>query len=820
MPRLVRSSLLIVCLSLPVAVLLVTAQSAPPLFSSHDDGASGAPTEFVELAADEDEVRARIDANQSVTGDYTEEFKLAAIQEVERQQQQYPLHAAGAAAPSGVATWRSLGPTQAKYQTNGVTLQVSDSGRIRTILTHPTDPNVVYLLTSGGGLWKTTTFTHQHPLWEAKTDALLSTSGGSVAFGRTPDTLYLGIGDPFDVRALIAGVMVKSIDGGATWRPMASLSGAGSIRDVKVDTSGPADVVLVATNAGLFRSADGGATYSKIVATIGTRGIWSLARTAAGWLVSVQNDSGNFSGPGFLFHSEDQGATWSPIPNGGNGFSGAGRTTLAAATPGDPIVYAYAGNTAGSAQRDLFRSVDGGLNWAALNVTGKTPVNPNADQPTMNIMGGQAFYNQLILVDPLDASRNTVFIGGQLSTAKTSDGGATWTILSNWLPRGLNLASPESIYVHADHHAAAFSSLGGQNTLFFGTDGGVFISTDAGATWSDDKNDGIVAFLANTIAVSTKNTQNHIIGLQDTGSRARLGASSVYNQVVGGDGEGAGWSQANNAVTLASVQNMGIRRSPGLLPNTNGSFRRATTGIGGLDFYPFFTNIETPRAVADPTGLQFVSNTGWRIYKTSNGAASWQVIGEAGVSPGLRAKTVGASFVQVFRLTHHNIGISPLDTDHIAVGETSGRMAFTADGGAHWTERNINALVPGFNSSTTSPAWGTNAKLYLASESTSANPNTVRLAKSVDGGVTWAAAQRGLPRVPVNRLITDPRDVSGDTVYAATWIGVYRTTDGGANWTLLGAGLPRVEVSDLYLEPGGKFLRVSTYGRGVWEIVP
>ena len=346
MPRLVRSSLLIVCLSLPVAVLLVTAQSAPPLFSSHDDGASGAPTEFVELAADEDEVRARIDANQSVTGDYTEEFKLAAIQEVERQQQQYPLHAAGAAAPSGVATWRSLGPTQAKYQTNGVTLQVSDSGRIRTILTHPTDPNVVYLLTSGGGLWKTTTFTHQHPLWEAKTDALLSTSGGSVAFGRTPDTLYLGIGDPFDVRALIAGVMVKSIDGGATWSPMASLSGAGSIRDVKVDTSGPADVVLVATNAGLFRSADGGATYSKIVATIGTRGIWSLARTAAGWLVSVQNDSGNFSGPGFLFHSEDQGATWSPIPNGGNGFSGAGRTTLAAATPGDPIVYAYAGNTA------------------------------------------------------------------------------------------------------------------------------------------------------------------------------------------------------------------------------------------------------------------------------------------------------------------------------------------------------------------------------------------------------------------------------------------------------------------------------------------
>src|SRR5215510_3821285 len=71
-------------------------------------------------------------------------------------------------------------------------------GRVRTILPHPTDPDTLYLLTSGGGLWKTTTFTHTNPHWEAKTDALISTSGGSVAFGRNPETLYLGIGDPFD----------------------------------------------------------------------------------------------------------------------------------------------------------------------------------------------------------------------------------------------------------------------------------------------------------------------------------------------------------------------------------------------------------------------------------------------------------------------------------------------------------------------------------------------------------------------------------------------------------------------------------------------
>ena len=73
----------------------------------------------------------------------------------------------------------------------------------------------------------------------------------------------------------------------------------------------------------------------------------------------------------------------------------------------------------------------------------------------MDIMAGQAFYNQMLLVDPADAARNTVYIGGQLSAAKSTDGGATWRIISNWL------AQFELPYVHADHHAAAFTTLKG-----------------------------------------------------------------------------------------------------------------------------------------------------------------------------------------------------------------------------------------------------------------------------------------------------------------------------------------------------------------------
>ena len=78
-----------------------------------------------------------------------------------------------------------------------VTLHVTDSGRMRTILINPENPDIVFLLTSSGGLWKTENFSSPHPHWTPKTDSTFTTSGGAAAFGRTPQTLYVGLGDPF-----------------------------------------------------------------------------------------------------------------------------------------------------------------------------------------------------------------------------------------------------------------------------------------------------------------------------------------------------------------------------------------------------------------------------------------------------------------------------------------------------------------------------------------------------------------------------------------------------------------------------------------------
>jgi photosystem II stability/assembly factor-like uncharacterized protein len=141
-------------------------------------------------------------------------------------------------------------------------------------------------------------------------------------------------------------------------------------------------------------------------------------------------------------------------------------------------------------------------------------------------------------------------------------------------------------------------------------------------------------------------------------------------------------------------------------------------------------------------------------------------------------------------------------------------VLITADGGATWKQR--NTLVPGHLGYNSSVAWANNSVLYVASE----NPfgQSVYVVKSTDGGATWAAASNGLPNVPIQKLLAAPNDLSGNTVYAATWLGVYRTTNGGISWSQFGAGLPTVEVSDLYMPADGSFLRASTYGRGVWDL--
>ena len=219
-------------------------------------------------------------------------------------------------------TWTNIGPYRSNWIQNG--LQVA---RVRyrphPHLPRPShQPDVLYVLTSSGGLWKTTNFSHPRPAWTATTDTILSTSGGNAALGKNPDTIYLGTGDPFDPG--VGGYADKSTDGGRHWSAAHQARRVDVIPDVKVDTIGPADV----DPDGHERGAVPLDRWRRdLPAPVLSGLIWSLhahERRLAGRAHRRRRTARSC-------FSTDKGATWAPIPNAGGVYSGAGRTTLAAA---------------------------------------------------------------------------------------------------------------------------------------------------------------------------------------------------------------------------------------------------------------------------------------------------------------------------------------------------------------------------------------------------------------------------------------------------------------------------------------------------------
>jgi photosystem II stability/assembly factor-like uncharacterized protein len=724
----------------------------------------------------------------------------------------------GAVQPGAAGTWTNIGPVRSDWIQNGVRLTKSDTGRIRTVVADPTNPDVVYLLTSGGGLWKTTNFLSPVPEWEPKSDAV-STAGGAVALGAAPNTVLLGTGDPFD--GGLGGFVVKSTDGGETWSARKPLGNATWVTDLKV----VGNTVFVGSNAGLWRSDNGGETFVAAGPTATPFGVssrnhpaftaWSVVRANGAWLVSYQVSA--FYGG--IYRSVD-GVNWTAvIPFTGDPVTDIGRTTLAVGEPGDPIVYAYAATLGDTTQKDLYRSENAGASFTRLELDKQKPLNPNADQPDMNIMLGQASYNQMILVDPADATRNTVYIGGQLSSARTTDGGKTWRLVSNWLALyGLP-------YVHADFHAAGY--IPQTKAILFGTDGGLFVSTDNGRTWSDRKNDGIASYLIYALATNDKNPSDILIGLQDNGTRLRVGNGDTYNQVYGGDGFGVGWSEG---WTMGSIYFSFLFRSPLGPPATQNKWFQGWNGIADEEFYTidpktkektwpnplmtqFITNIYQPSRAAAADGRTFYHRTKYTVYRTTDSAGEWKPLGNFKLN---RDATQGE-----FRGITHPIGVGYDNQDEIAVAMSGGRVMISTDGGATVRTESLNApRIPGFNTFVTAVAWANQNELYLSTENPS--PGAPHLVRSKDAGATWERLDgvgldpaKQLPRVPVSRILVSTRN--RNTVFVGTWIGVFWTQDGGATWAPLGAGFPMAMVNDLYMPPDGSFLRAASYGRGIWD---
>ena len=801
-----------------------------------------------------------------------------------------------AAAVAGSA-WVNIGPTTAGFEYNGGTYYKVDSGRARKIIVDPGDANIVYFATSGGGVWKTrdaltAVSSTTGPRWSPITEGLVSLSIGSLAMNPGNHlSLVLGQGDPFDVQTPGYNI-VTSDDGGLSWSDSTALSGsypgtptalytATTVRDLAFDPGGA--IVLAATDAGLFRSTQGGVGTGWALIDVDALGhtlqdCWSIAYAGPHNWVLGSVDSAN-SSAGHIWQSSDDGVHWTERTSQlASEASDVGRITVTASAQaaGQPWrVYALASNKAAVAggapdQKDVFRSNDGGVAWSSLVMhgcgtnpcSGEHPVNVTDHQLDLNFTHDQASYNQMLVADP--ANPDIVFIGGNLSMGRTTDGGATWSVMTDWLPFSLTTntggldtnASTLAQYAHADWHAGTVAHVGGVDYFYGGNDGGLIrgssnlLSAAPGSvTWEDKLNRGIVSHLIYSVASGKERPSTKCAagggdlvwgGFQDNGSRLRIlsGASAYvgYNQIVGGDGFGVGLGCTAAGAAMGSQLLRTYVDQIDVSTNGGASFSKVidqTTGLSppvSMDVSYNFKMKVVADLSDDFTYLTPIVESGSmsHVYRsTQNGALNtWNRIDgtihtEAGGTMTSWPKPVRG-------VTGH-----PRVTNHYAAS-SGGRVYVTTDGGANWYESKRAVATAGTNylalfSVAFDPNDATGNTVWAASPAASLNDGAViptgggHLFKCTGAagaaGAICAPAGNGIPAaVPIEVVKVDPGD--SNTIYAGTEIGLYRSTDGGTSFSRYGTGLPLVEVTDIAINADDSAIRVSTFGRGFWEIYP
>ena len=273
-------------------------------------------------------------------GEFTPEFMESLMTAANQQVAEYgPAGRGGIKVPAGGA-WTNVGPYRSNWIQNGLRVNESDTGRVRNFLVHPTNADIVYVLKSSGGLWKTTNFSHPRPNWRPMSDNILSTSGGSVAFGKNPETLYLGTGDPFDPG--VGGYIYKSTErrrdmvGG---RQAGRLDdhprrqgrherrrGCGACRHQRAACSAPPTA----------------ARRGRPVLPVGFR-VWSLQKSSTGWLAALAQGNG-FQAP-LLARSTDFGFDLECGGYGEQRLHGRRPHHARRRLAGDATVYAFASST-------------------------------------------------------------------------------------------------------------------------------------------------------------------------------------------------------------------------------------------------------------------------------------------------------------------------------------------------------------------------------------------------------------------------------------------------------------------------------------------
>lgn len=407
------------------------------------------------------------------------------------------------------ANWVFQGPTTSGGGYEGV-------GRIQNIEFHPTDPNTYWVCTAGGGAWKTT---NNGVNWSSITEMLpvLGTSDIDVN-PKNPNVLYLCTGDRDASDSYSIGVL-KSTNGGASW-VATGLSWTTSQTKLtnslvinKVDTNS----LTLAASDGIYKSNNGGAKWTNVKSGNFKQVLYHPTDTNILYATTY-----NGGADAQIFRSADGGKTWTQRTS----FTGTKRITLAVTPASIGIVKAIVATNSGGLN-GIYNSTDTGKTFT--KIYGPTGCNGDIlsgdNKASATTCGKQGWYDLSIAIDPNNA--NKVFAGG-VNTWYSTNGGTSWNITTQWWAQLSGIAT-----VHADKHWLAFHPLVA-NRLFECNDGGIYRTDNPLPTsvWNDLTHGmGITQFYRNAVA---NNTTFVLGGSQDNGTKMYQGG--VWSAANGGDG--------------------------------------------------------------------------------------------------------------------------------------------------------------------------------------------------------------------------------------------------------------------------------------------
>ncbi|EMR03862.1 VPS10 domain-containing protein [Cesiribacter andamanensis] len=682
------------------------------------------------------------------------------------------------------------------------------SGRISDFAVHPQSPDLYYVASSSGGVWKTE---NRGTTYEPLFDGQGSYSIGCVSLDPSnPSTVWVGTGENNNQRSVGYGDGVyKSLDGGKSWQNM-GLKNSEHIANILVDPTN-SNIIWVAAygplwsnggERGVYKSTDGGQSWKLMKEVSPYTGCNNLVmdprdpNTLYAAFHQRQRSVFTYIGGGpesALFKTTDGGQSWKKLEGGLPGGD-VGRIGIDVSPANPDVVYAVV--EAPEDKGGIYRSADRGASWKRQSGT---------------FTSGN--YYQELTCDPVNPDR--IFITDVWY--KVSDDG------------GITVRNLGELNKHIDNHAIWINPKN-TNHLLVGSDGGIYETWDFAKTWHFKPNLPVVQFYK----VATDNAEPfyHIHGgTQDNLSLGGPSRTTSGNGIVNadwyitsiGDGFESQVDPTDPNIIYAQSQHGGLVR----FDRRSGEYLYIKP-MEGEGEEPLRWNWDSPLLISQhqPKRLYIGAS---RVYRTDDQGSSWRAI-SPDLSRGIdrnRLPMMGRIWsvdaiakngsTDIYGQTT-TIAESGLDERLLWVGTDDGLLHLTRDGGQNWQKIDNIAGAPrqSYVNQVIASLHDKNVA-YVAFNHHRYGDFKPYLFKTSDGGKSWRPLHASLPqRGSVYTIAED--HVDPNLLFCGTEFGVFFSQDGGSNWVPLKSGLPTIAVRDIEIQRRENDLVLGTFGRGFYVL--